>query len=480
MKISFLLFILNFLLKDCILYSVIKKLKQNHTVISSNIPVKSTNNSYSQVNNSTQPTNHNSTLTNVLSNQNINNTHIQNSSPNNKPHDINSQLKTQYHNPQYNNILQQNQNNQPQINQLTNRNINLLKPVNNNFIRNLPHTSNFDLFIKPKSEAECENIEEDEIKLSKEQVISPEVNKLKEKIYRIHDKYTEKRLGLDQSAYLFDFLDSTLQNSILQEFYLIWNSATQNQIVYPEFNDPFSLRKILFGYDINKDKLHHKLNNETENFLLNTLSEIIPYFSQETWRKSLNNEDLYHVIRTWKWDTSKIKDDPIKYFIYHYDFNGDGRLSVREFLVASIHANYDNLGSNYCYYCYEKIVQELIDPIFEFCDCDKNGYLSADELWVGLQMLKESHKYNFYNCKINQSEIRTSVINDFILKADRTKTGVISKKDFRYSILLGYWNRHTYDRGIVTNSSLNGRDEVRWLNGYDTECRMLHNYKNKN
>ncbi len=325
------------------------------------------------------------------------------------------------------------------------------------------------LFLRQKTEAECYKYKIDKINYE-DDINYVKANKLfRVKLHKIKDVYTTKRVGFDASAYLFDYLDNILQSAIVEDFREIWKNAIKiNNDKVIAFDDPYSLRKILYGLDTET-----KPNTASTDFLLDYIGEILPNFAPDIWKSSLNNSELNTTVHTWDWDLTKSKEGSVKYMINHYDFNGDGKLNIREYLLASIHMNYERLGTNKCSNCHEKVIKELIDPLFEFCDCDKNNFVSAEELWNGLQLIKNSKYWNFFNCKVENRDVRTDVINDFILKIDSNKIGLLSKKDFRYGILLGYWNRQTQERDIASTNMFNGK-EGRWHNGYDTKCDELN------
>ena len=118
-------------------------------------------------------------------------------------------------------------------------------------------------------------------------------------------------------------------------------------------------------------------------------------------------------------------------------------------------------------------MKNLIDPMYYYCDCDSDNRVTVEEMWKGLRMLKNDNKYNFYNCVIEKGYMRTSAINDFMLKGGDAKQGQLTVDEFRQAVLIGYWNRHTTVDSIITDSTLSKRDALRWPGGKDLGCQEM-------
>lgn len=280
------------------------------------------------------------------------------------------------------------------------------------------------------------------------------------------DIYTDIEMGFGTSSYMFDYLDDTLRSSILNEFQVIVQNAKKIELKDLTYEDPYHLATILNGTPKKKSD-----NKEEENkLLLEKLTKILPTFDVGVWSESLDAYILNDVIKQWKWNVPSGKDEA-RTLIDMFDFNGDGRLSQREFVLASFTVNKNIIGKTDCLNCYSKIASDLIDPMFYFFDCDGDGKVSAEEIWNGLLLLKNNANSNFFNCKIDNAYYKTSAINDFVLKASTIK-GVLTIEEFRQGILLGFWNRHLGNNSIEKLDSLTRKQE-RWPSNKDIACEKL-------
>lgn len=286
--------------------------------------------------------------------------------------------------------------------------------------------------------------------------------------YKAKDEYSTRELGFGLSAYFFDFLDATLQKRVLKDFTEMWKAALAIKPTDEKYEDPYALANMLNGKATKLADINAKESAE----LLKKLKLIYPKFDEITWMKSLDGFKIHAIIEQWKWDYPLGTVDPAKYLITKFDFNGDGRLSVQEFIVASIYTNKKILGGHQCEHCYNKLIQDLIDPIFHFTDCDSDLRVTAEEMYKGLRLLKKDHENSYYKCVHEKSSYRTSAVNDFILKSGHNRKGTITNEEFRVGILLGYWTRHVNKDGIITDDSYSRKKE-RWVQGKDTKCEEI-------
>lgn len=287
--------------------------------------------------------------------------------------------------------------------------------------------------------------------------------------FKAPDTYTPKDFGFGRSAYFYDYLDETLMKPIVDEFAKNWK---ESQALIPkdaDYADPYALATMLLG----KQRKMNDVNAGENKELIIKLKLIYPKFDEAIWLKSIDAFKINELIKEWKWDLPAGTVNPAKSLIDNFDFNGDGRLNIREFTLASIITNQKIYGSGQCTHCFEETIKNLIDPIFYYCDCDGDGRVTAEELWKGLKLVKQSSHYNFYKCIIKNTFFRTSAINDFMLKGSILKSGQLSVNEFRQAILLGYWNRHTTLDAVVQDSSLSKRDSLRWPNGKDFGCEEM-------
>jgi len=249
-----------------------------------------------------------------------------------------------------------------------------------------------------------------------------------------------------------------LQTDITTAFTTIYKAALS--IVPPaDYKDPYTLDKIV---NQNPDP---KASAATKDELIKKLQAISPSFNAPVWDASVNCGQVVKLLKDWNWAFDVSKPDPAKYFVDKYDFNGDGRLSPREFLVAMIDANKGIIGQNKCTNCLEDVVSKKIDPMFFYLDCTNTNLVGAEELWQGFVQLKRSPamqtKYNMYQCTLDQGQYRTTAVNDFILKSKFAKDGKNNRDEFRVGLLLGYWDRHTDDTAVYPADERNMK-KLRW------------------
>jgi len=270
------------------------------------------------------------------------------------------------------------------------------------------------------------------------------------------DNYYAKRLiGWGPSSYIFDYIDEVLEKRIVFKFWEVVDLA-KKVALDPTYKDPYTLENILG-------------QQGTEEVLLASLKSLQPTFDEAVWRSSITVSQVNALLNEWKWFKDATKADYAKFFVDKYDFNGDGRLSPREFIIGNIRNNKAIIGTGTCKFCFEEIIKDTIDPIFMHLDCKNEEKINAESIWTGLKTLKRpdeksdsNNKFNFYNCQYGNGLGRTNVPNDFVVKGQKTMDGFLSKTEFRLSVLQGYWARHVNDLGIIVDhkQSLRG---MRWL-----------------
>ena len=218
------------------------------------------------------------------------------------------------------------------------------------------------------------------------------------------------------------------------------------------YKDPFELNKEI---PANLDYLSKmRLREKLERYELARQTEVF--------KNSVNAVQVHHGLKNNNWYYDKSVIDNSKAFVKRFDINGDGRLSARELILGSIYNNKSLLGTGDCKLCYEDLCDKL-DGIFAYLDCNNDGLVGAEEIYKHLPHLRrDTSKWNFYNLA-SKAEIRTSVVNDFVLKNQNALNGKLNKSEFRMGILLGYWDRQTDDLGIVEDDRLNLK-KLRWEN----------------
>lgn len=266
------------------------------------------------------------------------------------------------------------------------------------------------------------------------------------------DKYSPQMIGWGSSSYLFDYLDQTLQGPITKQFEKVFEKAF-DIVPKDDYKDPYSLESILGMKGSDKE-------------LLNQIQKLNDKFDVNIWEKSISVSKMKEFIEQNKWFTRSEITDYAKYIVDEYDFNGDGRLSRKEFIIADIINNKSLLGTEgTCEMCFNKLASELIDPIFLYIDNPKNrNLISSKNIWDRLMSLrrKKPQNCNIYDCKNLEGYVyRTNSINDFVMKSSKTKNGKLNKLEFRLGILQGYWSRHVKDDGIYEKDQMNQKS-FRW------------------
>jgi hypothetical protein len=169
------------------------------------------------------------------------------------------------------------------------------------------------------------------------------------------------------------------------------------------------------------------------------------------------------IISEWKWHSNKNSPDPAKEIVDEFDFNGDGRLNPKEFVLAMIINNKMLNIDAKCINCMEIIIKDLINPIFMYLDCTGDEKISAENIWSTLSKLKRSvpNAFNFYLCNYQDGHYRTSACNDFIIKGKHSVDGYVTKSEFALAILQGYWSRQVDEYKIYGNDDYNMK-KLRW------------------
>jgi hypothetical protein len=270
------------------------------------------------------------------------------------------------------------------------------------------------------------------------------------------DPFTRKMMGWGPSAYLFDYVDDVLQGLISKEFRRIWEEAS-TIIPYPKDKDSYSLENIT-GEQGTEDQLLTIVEKLSWNSKKNKSN-----FDRFSWRASIDMPKVAYLLQEWGWAYDKGVKDAAKQFIDKFDFNGDGRLSPKEFIIAMIITNKSVVSTNECTNCLQSIVKNTLIPMFGFIDCNNDEKINSSNILIGLRDLKRSSnkQYNFYQCLIKDNEWHTNAVNDFVMKAANSMDSNISKSEFFESVLMGYWSRQVNDLKIVTDDNINMKS-LRW------------------
>jgi len=271
-----------------------------------------------------------------------------------------------------------------------------------------------------------------------------------------HIKYNKyywiKAWGFDNSAYLFDFLDPVFQKQMVTEFKLVYDTIMKFPLVDPSKTQEES----------------ESLKKATEYYTFYDPYEIgtmkpkkVEKIDLAIHKVSVSTVQINQALENWKWATDVGVLFMGQKIVDAYDFNDDGRLSPREFIIAALRNNDRKFGTEEeCQYCFKDIIAQ-IDAMFTFIDCDNNGLIGSEDLFDSLRHLKRPSNHWNYFLLANQAKIRSHVTNDFVLKNMEELTGSLTKEQFRRGLLYGFWDRQTDNYRIINDDSKNLK-HLRW------------------
>jgi len=275
-----------------------------------------------------------------------------------------------------------------------------------------------------------------------------------------------KHWGYGAAAYLFDYLDPVLRKKVVKEFKTSFEELKKFPQIDKKVADPFDFKKLL-----------RKDTKKLPKRLVKQLKKFTKFFDEAVYNVSANLPQIQAAVRKWKWPLTP--GDPTIYnrFLMKFDMNYDGRLNPREFILASLWYNKSSVGSPLCKNCYFEI-GKVIDAIFLFIDCNNDGLLSAEELWNNLPLLKRnSEQTNIYQFGLDEN-IRTSAVNDFILKNWKIKEGFLTRTEFRVGILLGFWDRQAGLTKVLEKDERTLK-KLRWHENNMIDTALYGFYKKK-
>lgn len=287
----------------------------------------------------------------------------------------------------------------------------------------------------------------------------------------------DRQQGFGPAAYFFDYIDDIFLEDVTKEFKRIYDEVLKLQPDAKEFTEPYPLFKLVGAYSTN-DPSAKPPTDQNDPALLKKLTEIVgkeqKIFNEESYKAGVTVGNIYKACKDFQWNYNPQEANFAKRIVDTYDFDGDGRLNPREFIIMTIVHNRNILGTT-CKNCYNDIISKKIDPIFRFLDCNNDGKVNAEDLWNNFESLKrKSNKYNIYDCTIKGKKYRTSSMNDFIIKTMKSFDGYLTKEEFRAAILLGYWDRHTDAMKIYLDDTRTFK-QLRWGTSGDTDivCQRI-------
>ena len=289
----------------------------------------------------------------------------------------------------------------------------------------------------------------------------------------------DKQQGQGDSAYLFDYIDELFQADVTKEFKRIYDEVKALKPDEKEFTEPYPLSKLVGLYSQNTKT--EPASDPNDPALISKLKSILGQnqnsFDEKAYIAGITVGNIYKACKDFQWNYNPQEVNFAKRIVDTYDFDGDGRLNPREFIIMTIDNNRNILGTT-CKNCYNDLISKKIDPIFRYIDCNNDGKINAEEMFEHLMSLKKkTNNYNIYNCKIKGKYYRTSSMNDIIIKNFRNFYGYLTKEEFRAAILLGYWDRQTSSDQILLDDSRNFK-KLRWdsTGATDYVCQRIINH----
>jgi Ca2+-binding EF-hand superfamily protein len=294
------------------------------------------------------------------------------------------------------------------------------------------------------------------------------------------NNYMRETEKYDQIVYFFDYVDDVFQKDIPKAFQDLMDDANKIPEEDPSrFEDPYTAEKLLYYFSHGAEG-RDPIKGTGKGVVIDPkrITQYKKDFDPDLWSKSFSAAKISAIIKTFGWGSIPPQPYFFKMLIDKFDFDGDGRLSTKEFLFYAIWENYKNYYS--CRkHCFKEVIESLINPLFTFFDCDSDGYINSENLWEGNKYLKrkDPEAYNYYRCEVPKTfnkYYRTHAPNDFILKNFDLADGYLNREEFRKGILLGYWERQVNEMGIVNDDSINRKSD-RWGNEgkVDIDCQEL-------
>ena len=261
-----------------------------------------------------------------------------------------------------------------------------------------------------------------------------------------------KKFGMGEAAFFYDHLDFLLQKKMVAKFKAIYKAAKEVPIenVPDIYSEEVLKLTVVQGRDFSQGFKPYLRDFDQKAYEMGVrYPQVVQFIAKARWHRE-------HVL-----NFEKISFDK-------FDFNGDGRLDISEFILFSIVHNIPSYAKAECVeeFCFDDFFKNYIDPMFNFADCQKNGYVTAEDIWNSVKKLKRptTEKYSMYTCSIKldyTKDYRTISVSDFVLISDWDHNGYLTDNEFRAGILMGYWKRQTTQTAVMEGDELNYKKE-RW------------------
>jgi hypothetical protein len=280
--------------------------------------------------------------------------------------------------------------------------------------------------------------------------------------------YTPRGMGEGPSAYFFDHMNYLLLEPILKEFEEVLAKA-QSLKKDPLYDEPYTLKRMATNTgDINKDETDEAEVKNEELVKLVRLNVVNKDFEPTKWLTYIPAYKIEQILKNAEWNWEQITphtNEDAKVLIDRYDFDGDGRLNPQEFLIAMIHHNKDKrLANPACKNCMEGAT-ELLDQLYTQLRCDEETAVTSEYIWTQFKELNKPNpgNYNMYQCTNNGNFFRTDAVVDFVRKCNPKDGFSLTKEEFVYGILLGYWNLYVTTEGVLkANDYSRNMINLRW------------------
>lgn len=167
----------------------------------------------------------------------------------------------------------------------------------------------------------------------------------------------------------------------------------------------------------------------------------VPNYLKDTIDKKGLNATM--IASQWELHKKIPSKDPYDYdewLMLAYDIDGhkddvDPRLNLREWVYMNIYENIKSSNTSQCAACFEN-TKKMIALWFDYLDCNGDGLINAENIYVGMKHMKFQFK------------VKTTMVNDFVLKSMEWKCAALDLLDFTYGLLTGMMERVVFEHDM--------------------------------